>query len=165
MKFQISILNTFINFSIIGTIVFVLVSADRTAAQTTSVDRTPAQAASASANAASGQGRIVIVGYKPKPGKTDALMALMKTHMARLRALGLVTSRESIIMTAKDGTVIEVFEWKSKEAIDTAHMIPAVQVMWKEYADACDFVPVANIDEAKQLFSDFSPVTFGGKDH
>ncbi len=26
-------------------------------------------------------GRIVIVGYKPKPGKNEALKALMRTHL------------------------------------------------------------------------------------
>ncbi len=103
-------------------------------------------------------GRIAIVGYKPKPGKADALKQLARTHVQRLRAEGLVTSRDPIIMEASDGTVIEVFEWKSKEAIESAHTNPVVQAMWKEYAEVCDYVPVASIEEAKQLFSDFTPL-------
>src|SRR6266852_5695040 len=50
-------------------------------------------------------GRIVIVGYKPKPGKAEALRSLASTHIQRLRAEGLVTPREAIIMEASDGTI------------------------------------------------------------
>jgi quinol monooxygenase YgiN len=103
-------------------------------------------------------GRIVIVGYKPKPGKAEALRSLASTHMQRLRAEGLVTAREAIIMEASDGTIIEVFEWKSKEAIESAHKNPGVQALWKEFSDVCDYVPVATIAEAKQLFAEFAPV-------
>jgi len=103
-------------------------------------------------------GRIVIVGYKPKPGKAEALRSLASTHIQRLRAEGLVTPREAIIMEASDGTIIEVFEWKSKEAIESAHKNPAVQALWKEFSDVCDYVPVASIAEAKQLFAEFAPV-------
>ena len=105
-----------------------------------------------------GVGRIVIVGYKPKPGKAEALRSLARTHIQGLRAEGLVTPREAIIMEANDGTIIEVFEWKSKEAIESAHKNPAVQVLWTEFSDECDYVPVASIVEAKQLFAEFSPV-------
>ncbi|MFI5158631.1 MAG: hypothetical protein ACHQF4_07175, partial [Sphingobacteriales bacterium] len=59
-------------------------------------------------------GRIVIACYKPKPGKGEALKALMKTHLPRLKKEGLVTDRESIMMEATDGTIIEVFEWLSE---------------------------------------------------
>ena len=101
--------------------------------------------------------RIVIAAYKPKPGKADALRALMHTHVPRLRAQGLVTDRVSIIMEAADGTFIEVFGWKSKDAIAAAHENPAVLAMWKEYADVCDYVPVGTVAEAGQLFSEFTP--------
>jgi hypothetical protein len=33
---------------------------------------------------------------------------------------------------ASDGTVIEVFEWKSQEAIAAAHTNPVVQKMWEK---------------------------------
>src|ERR1700743_550100 len=55
-------------------------------------------------------GKTVIVAYKPKPGKADELKALMKTHLPRLKAEGLVRDKESYIMEAADGTIVEVFE-------------------------------------------------------
>jgi len=111
-----------------------------------------------------GMGRIAIVGYKPKAGKVDALNALMKTHVPPLRAAGLATARESIVMKAKDGTVIEVFEWESKEANESAHTNPVVQAMWKEYSDVCDYVPLGSLDETKQMFADFEALKGGGRD-
>ena len=103
-------------------------------------------------------GRIVIACYRPKPGKQAALRALMREHVPRLRAQDLVTDRQPIMMEAADGTVVEVFEWKSQEAIDAAHGNPAVLEMWREYGEVCDYVPVATVAEAAQLFSNFTPV-------
>jgi hypothetical protein len=103
-------------------------------------------------------GSIVIVGYKPKPGKNEALKELMRTHLPRLQEEGLATSRESILMEAADGTIIEVFEWVSDEAIRTAHTNPAVLQMWGEYAEVCDYVPVGSLAEAGNLFSAFKPM-------
>jgi len=103
-------------------------------------------------------GRIVIACYRPKPGKQDALRQLMRDHVPRLRAQGLVTDRDPITMEAADGTIVEVFEWKSQEAIDAAHGNPAVLAMWGEYAEVCDYVPVGTVAEAAQLFSNFTPL-------
>jgi quinol monooxygenase YgiN len=100
---------------------------------------------------------IVIVGYKPKPGKQESLRQIMRTHLPILRQQGLVTDRASIMMEAKDGTIIEVFEWKSKAAIEQAHTNPAVLEMWGKFAEACDYIPVAQTPEAADLFSAFTP--------
>ena len=103
-------------------------------------------------------GRIVIVGYKPKPGKNEALKSLMKTHLPRLQQEGLATDRSSILMEAADGTIIEVFEWVSEDAIRNAHINPAVLQMWGEYAEVCDYVPVGSLPEMGNLFSEFKPM-------
>ncbi|WP_345212205.1 hypothetical protein [Mucilaginibacter gynuensis] len=102
--------------------------------------------------------RLVIVAYKPKPGKADELKELMKTHLPRLREQSLVTDRESVIMEAADGTIVEVFEWLSEEVIQQAHLNPAVQQMWAEYAAVCDYVPLNSLKEAGDLFAGFSPL-------
>ena len=102
--------------------------------------------------------RIVMVGYKPLPGKEAALKELMKTHVTRLRNQGLVSDREPILMESKSGTIIEVFGWKSKEAIAAAHTNAEVQKMWGEYAEVCEYVPVGTLEETVNLFSEFSPL-------
>lgn len=103
------------------------------------------------------KGIIVIVGYKPKPGKQQALQRLLQSHVSILSGEDLVTERRSIIMQAKDGTMIEIFEWKSRESIDLAHTNSRVQKMWEEFAMVCDYVPIAQVEEAAGLFSEFTP--------
>lgn len=103
-------------------------------------------------------GRIVIACYRPKPGRQDALRALLTEHVVTLRSLGLVTSRVPILMQAQDGTFVEVFEWVSPEAIEAAHAHPVVLAMWEQYAAACDYVPMAQVPEAAGPFSEFTPV-------
>jgi hypothetical protein len=103
-------------------------------------------------------GRIVVACYRAKPGQQEALRALMTTHVATLRSIGLVTDRPPVTMEAKDGTFIEVFEWVSPEAIAAAHGHPVVLKMWEAYGRACDYVPIAEVEEASRLFSEFTPV-------
>ena len=103
-------------------------------------------------------GRLVIAAYKPKPGREADLAALMETHVSTLRSQGLVTDRDSILMSAADGTLVEVFEWVSREAIASAHENRAVLEMWERYSQVCDYVPVSQLDEAQQPFSEFTPI-------
>jgi hypothetical protein len=106
-------------------------------------------------------GRIVIACYRPKPGREAALGALARSHVATLRSVGLVTERTPILMQAADGTIVEVFEWASADAIKTAHGHPVVLKMWDQYAAVCDYVPIAQVPEAAQMFAEFSPFESG----
>ncbi len=54
---------------------------------------------------------IVIVAYKRKPGKEANLLQLTREHVPLLRAEGLATGHPVTSCQAKDGTVVEVFEW------------------------------------------------------
>ena len=104
--------------------------------------------------------RMVIACYRPKPGKNAELRDLMRSHVERLRAENLVTARKPILMEAADGTVLEVFEWLSQDAIDAAHSNPRVQEMWAEFSAACEYIPVSQVSEAAELFSGFRPIDF-----
>lgn len=106
----------------------------------------------------SAMGHFVIVCYRPKPGKEAALVQLVRDHVPRLRKEGLVTEREGYAMRAKDGTIVEVFEWKSVKATEEAHSNPAVQQMWKEFGEVCDYDMIGNLPEAKQMFSGFEAI-------
>jgi hypothetical protein len=103
-------------------------------------------------------GRIVIAAYRPKPGRQEALETLMRRHHGRLRAEGLVTDRRPTLMRAGDGTVVEVFEWLSADAIAAAHRNRAVQRMWDEYAQISDTVPLHEMSETHALFAEFEPM-------
>ncbi len=104
-------------------------------------------------------GRFVIVAYKPKSGKELQLLAAVDKHLKVLRAEQLVTDRPAYAMRAADGTILEVFEWKSAEAIGQAHSNPAVQALWAEFGAACDYVPLTSLPEAHQMFAEFETVS------
>jgi quinol monooxygenase YgiN len=103
-------------------------------------------------------GVIVIVAYRPKPGKEKELLELVRNRVPTLRKEGLVTDRNPTIMRAHDGTIIEVSEWKSQEAIDAAHKNPNVWTMWEKFFAACEFVPLKNLREAEEMFAGFEPI-------
>ena len=102
--------------------------------------------------------QITLACYRPKEGKTEALIALVKTHVPILLNEQLVTNRTPIIMQAKDGTVLEVFEWISEEAIHKAHTNPAVLKMWAEFNDACEYVAPISLAECQHIFSGFEAI-------
>src|SRR5947208_1856321 len=66
-------------------------------------------------------GVIAVVAYRPKPGKEQELLELVRARVPTLRKEGLVADRVPTIMRSRDGTIVEVSEWKSREAIDAAH--------------------------------------------
>jgi len=103
-------------------------------------------------------GVCVIVAYRPKPGKEDDLLELVRSRVPTLRKEGLVSDRAPTIMRARDGTIVEVSEWKSREAIDAAHKNPNVLAMWEKFFDVCDCVPLNTLAEASEMFASFEPI-------
>ena len=102
-------------------------------------------------------GVIVIVAYRPKLGKEKELLELVRSRVPTLRKENLVTNREPTIMRAR-GTIIEVSEWKSHEAIDAAHKNPNVLAMWNKFFAICDCVPLKTLAEAEKMFAGFEPL-------
>ncbi len=102
-------------------------------------------------------GDIVIAAYRPKAGQDAALLQLVKAHVPLLRRLGLATDRPATAMRAKDGTIVEVFEWHTG-AIAAAHENPDVLALWAKYDAVCDHVPLHDLPEARTLFAEFEPI-------
>ena len=75
----------------------------------------------------------MIVPYRPNSGKESELLELVRSRVPTLRKEELLTDRAPIIMWARDGTIIEVSEWKSQEAIEAAHKNPNVLAMWNKF--------------------------------
>jgi hypothetical protein len=103
-------------------------------------------------------GSISVACYKPRPGCEHALLDLVRGHLPPLRAEGLVTGREPIVMRSADGTIIEIFEWVSREAIAGAHANPVVVDLWKRFEAACWFETPSNLAEFQNMFAHFEPL-------
>ncbi|MGQ0602424.1 MAG: hypothetical protein ACT4QE_12110 [Anaerolineales bacterium] len=106
-------------------------------------------------------GRVVIPVYRPKPGKEAELLAAVRDHLRVLRGEGLVTDRAPVVMRAQDGSIVEVFEWQSAEAIERAHHNPEVHKLWARFEAACEYTTLSSLSEASQMFAEFELVEFG----
>lgn len=93
--------------------------------------------------------------YKAKPGHEEALLELVKRHLPILRELQLATDKDSYIAKSKDGSLIEVFEWTSMNAIGAAHQHPAVADIWEKMTLIADFSPMSTLPEANRPFPGF----------
>lgn len=96
--------------------------------------------------------------FRPKPGHEAALMACMRDHLPVLRARGLATDAPSTVLRAADGTLVEIFDWRSAAAIDAAHADPEVARLWARYAACCDYVTLADLAESRAMFPSFERV-------
>lgn len=103
-------------------------------------------------------GVIVLACYHPHPGQGEELRKLVKNHFPLLRRRQLVTDRQPVVMEAGDGTVLEVFEWKSEEAVRAAHKDPEVGRLWEEFDKVCESIPVDQVEGAGKVFAHFTPL-------
>ena len=106
----------------------------------------------------SAMGRFVIVAYTPKTGKEQQLLAAVRKHLQVLQTEQLVTDKPAYVMRAGDGSIVEVFEWRSAESVQRAHSNPAVQALWAEFGAACDYTPLTQLAETHQMFAEFDAV-------
>jgi hypothetical protein len=106
--------------------------------------------------------RLVIVAYRPKPGQgaeeMNMLLSELRDHAHLLRSEGLATDRPATLMRAKDGTLVEIFEWASPAAIEQAHANPRVKAMWERFEKVCDYTPLNTLAESRDLFAEFEPL-------
>jgi hypothetical protein len=92
------------------------------------------------------------------PGCEQELLELVRNHLPPLRTLGLVTDRASIVMRTADGTIVEIFEWVSQEAIAGAHHNAAVLELWSRFEKVCSYEKPSNLPEFQNLFARFEPI-------
>ncbi|HEX9341027.1 MAG TPA: hypothetical protein VF992_07665 [Thermoplasmata archaeon] len=103
-------------------------------------------------------GIYAIAAYRLKRGKEQQLREVLKDHLPILRKEGLVTDRPPYLMRAADGTFVEVFEWESAAAIETAHENSQVRAMWARFEAACTYESLGNLKESKDLFANFESI-------
>jgi len=61
-------------------------------------------------------------------------------------------------MRAADGTIIEIFEWVSQEAIARAHTNPVVLDLLNRFEAACWYETPSNLPEFQNMFAHFEPI-------
>lgn len=105
---------------------------------------------------------IVFALYRPHEGKDAALRALIAQHLPVLRKLELITDRPAVLVKSKNGTYVEIFEWKSSEAAKLAHQHPEVAAVWEAMGEVCEYPVLTTLEEAEKQFPHFEPVELSG---
>lgn len=106
-------------------------------------------------------GLIGIYAYKPKEGQDAETLAVVREHYPTLLREGLVTSRAPVLGRAADGTLIEVIEWVSEEAVGNAHSNPAVRDLWTRFDQCCIYNHLlSSVPECQKPFASFTPVAY-----
>ena len=92
---------------------------------------------------------IVFAIYKPHQNKGNELKKLILKHVPILKSNKLITDREPVLVQSKNGIYIEIFEWKSNDAVEETHEIPEVQKLWDEMEKVCEFTNLESIEEVR----------------
>ena len=102
--------------------------------------------------------QVVFALYRPHEGKDAELRRLIVQHLPVLRRLEMITDRPPVLVRSKNGTYIEVFEWRSAAMSGRAHEHPEVAGLWKAMGQIADFPGLEGLEEAKERFPHFEPV-------
>lgn len=102
--------------------------------------------------------RIGIVLYRPRKGKDEEVVNMIRDHFPFLRKLGFLTERKVMAMRTKDGLIIVVFEWVSFESIGMAEAHEGVQEIWMQASKISDFDKPGTVKEFSEVFPDFEPI-------
>lgn len=97
--------------------------------------------------------------YRVKPGCEAQFRAVLGEHRQRWQKLNLVTDRPWIWMRSyvDPKLIVEVFEWRSAEAVEAAHRNPEVLALWGRMEQLCEIVgvPLRELPEAAEQFPHF----------
>ncbi|MFC4761811.1 antibiotic biosynthesis monooxygenase family protein [Dyella koreensis] len=102
---------------------------------------------------------LVIVAYKPKPGKERELLAAIREQVRLLRSEQFISDHPISLVRARNGAIIEVFEWCSAQSKRRAYDHPAFRALRNDFSKACYYMPLAQLAESSQIFAEFEPVT------
>jgi hypothetical protein len=96
---------------------------------------------------------LTLVTYRARPGSEEELAGVLRTHVARLRELGLVSDDPSFAAARSDkpGTFVETFWWAHEGAPALARDHSEVQELWMRLEDLCvpggiEQVPLSPLD-------------------
>jgi len=102
---------------------------------------------------------VVFALYKPHEGKDEELRLIISRHLPVLRRLELITDRPAILAKSRNGTYIEIFEWRTAESAGFAHHHPEVAKVWEAMGAVCDMPLLESLEEVKERFPHFEPVS------
>ena len=91
------------------------------------------------------------VTYRPKAGKEQELLELVKKHGPALQSTGLIVGGMPVVYRAHNirtnqDYFIEIFSWRDEKAAGLAHQTPEVMAVWEPMTPILESLEIARID-------------------
>jgi hypothetical protein len=91
------------------------------------------------------------VTYRPKKGKEQELLGLVKKHGPALLSTGLIVGGAPIVYRATDKRsgqefFVEMFSWRDDKASNIAHQSPEVMAVWEPMTPILESLELAIIE-------------------
>ena len=103
--------------------------------------------------------RVIVAGYRPKPGLERELTAEVRSHHAILLGEGLATDRPPMILRGRDGTLVEIYEVTDAYTKENTAQNPRVMAVWRRMDDICTYIPAGRLEDLQTLFSEMELLT------
>jgi quinol monooxygenase YgiN len=89
--------------------------------------------------------------YRPKPGKEQELLALIKKHGPALESTGLITADKPVVYKAHNirtnqDFFVEIFSWRDEKASQVAHQTPEIMAVWEPMTPILEGLEISVID-------------------
>lgn len=86
--------------------------------------------------------KVVMAAYRARHGRFEELCSIVKEKRDFMVGAGYYTERAPYLLVSEEDPdlLIEIFEWKSLEAIDNAHKDPSVHEIWGRMDGICSEV-------------------------
>lgn len=91
------------------------------------------------------------VTYRPKKGKEEELLALVRKHGPALQSTGLIVGGEPAVYRAHnkrtgETAFIEIFSWRDEQAAGLAHQTPEVMAVWEPMTPLLEHLEINAIE-------------------
>jgi hypothetical protein len=91
------------------------------------------------------------VTYRPKKGKEQELLALIRKHGPALESTGLIVGGQPDVYRARnvrtgETAFIEIFSWRDDKASSLAHQTPEVMAVWEPMTPMLELLEINVIE-------------------
>jgi hypothetical protein len=102
--------------------------------------------------------KVVIIVLKPKKGRTEELLAMLKRSIVVLQKLGVATNREQILSVSEEGTILQIFEWAGVNGQESAAEHEEIRDLWMEAERLSEFMKPNTLKEFNEVFPSFTVI-------
>lgn len=101
----------------------------------------------------------IIVGYRPFPGRTDLVIAILLEVYEAMQRAGLITARRPWIMRSEGGNVVAAFEMTNEYSYAASEKVREVAALRARLMGVAERMPLSALHEASQPYAEFETTT------